>query len=640
MSHQLDSPNKSLDIANITVPSVHKDENRKRQSKRDEAIRRKLENGLSKKLSSNIRKKPSYNRRKCRPGTVLTLNPSEPVICKPTATVYEAAQLMSARRENCILVIEYDDNVDHEGEDFENGSLLGIFTAKDLAFRVVGSGLKSAVITIDQIMTSNPLCATSDTLASEALNLMVEKGFRHLPVIDENTNAVLGVLDITRCYRDAMERLERMYDYSKTLCKAFNSIGDEIGRFSGGEQPFEVLKYFERLKSIIDGPRLGSVLDDEATKPFYVTVKTAVQEAALLMKRNHITAVLVKNEANDVVGIFTSKDIVLRVIAAGLDPKTVSVIRVMTPKPDMADKDITIQEALRKMFEGHYLNLPVVNFGHIIGIAEVLKLTYAALSQIRRISDVELTSHHFQKDSPIAPNNSAKTTSGPAWNRFWNGLDMACDISSLRSEGIFSGTPEISQNELNQFCAEGTTETADSVLLTTGDCLSVTPRIKKDFGTSLQSFKFKTLNNDKIHRISLKPIEGIQKLQALINEKAGCNHDLEISYIDDENDLISLTHDQDLLDCVSVHKNMGLDKIDLLLHEPEKSVSQEEVMKLLAARTTKVRKDRNVRSANPQKEYEPVGYFIPGFCNGVLLPTVVFVLGASLAVLFTLTRKH
>ena len=75
MSHQLNSPNKSLDIANITVPSVHKDENRKRQSKRDEAIRRKLENGLSKKLSSNIRKKPSYNRRKCRPGTVLTLNP-------------------------------------------------------------------------------------------------------------------------------------------------------------------------------------------------------------------------------------------------------------------------------------------------------------------------------------------------------------------------------------------------------------------------------------------------------------------------------------------------------------------------------------------------------------------------------------
>lgn len=503
-------------------------ESRKRQSKRDEAIRRKLENDLSKKKSGKGgNKKGSSSVKKGKsagnPGTVLSLSPSEPVVCKPSTTVYEAAQLMSARRENCILVVDYDEELNADEDPAVSGALLGIFTAKDLAFRVVGAGLKSSNVTIDQIMTEHPLCATSDTLASEALNLMVERGFRHLPVIDEDTHAIIGVLDITKCYQEAMEKLERMYEHSKKLHDAFNSISNEIGGLSGGGQPFEVVKYFEHMKSVMDGPTLESVLHDETTLPSYVNVKASVQEAALIMKDNHTTAVLVKNELNEVAGIFTSKDVVLRVIAAGLDPKTVSVIRVMTPQPDVAPKGMTIQHALRKMFEGHYLNLPVMDDGEIVGIVEVLKLTYATLSQIHLISDTESATTQSQRSSvPTTPSKNG--VAGPAWNKFWNGFDVMNDSASVNSESVFSsGAPEISQAELNQFQLDNGMQLNDSVSYVNGDTSSMIGSShivsQEDMRTSLQSFKFKTLNNNKTHRVSLRPIEGVGKLIELISEK-------------------------------------------------------------------------------------------------------------------------
>lgn len=130
----------------------------------------------------------------------------------------------------------------------------------------------------------------------------------------------------------------------------------------------------------MSGPTLESVLN--GLPPTTVSVRTSVKEAAGLMKENHTTAVLVQDQGS-ITGIFTSKDVVLRVIAPGLDPANCSVVRVMTPHPDFAPMDMSIQAALRKMHDGHYLNLPVMNEpGEIVGMVDVLKLTYATLEQV------------------------------------------------------------------------------------------------------------------------------------------------------------------------------------------------------------------------------------------------------------------
>src|SRR6204780_4471195 len=97
------------------------------------AIRRKIETDLSKKKHTTSGARQT---RKAPPGTVLALRPSQALQIKPNTTVAEAAQLMAAKREDCVLVTDDDDRI------------AGIFTAKDLAFRVVGAGIKASSITI------------------------------------------------------------------------------------------------------------------------------------------------------------------------------------------------------------------------------------------------------------------------------------------------------------------------------------------------------------------------------------------------------------------------------------------------------------------------------------------------------------
>ena len=292
-----------------------------------------MEADLNKKKSNAPR---ARHTRKAPPGTVLALKPSQALQIKPNTTVAEAAQLMAAKREDCVLVTDDDDRI------------AGIFTAKDLAFRVVGAGIKARDVTISEIMTKNPLCARTDTSATDALDLMVRKGLRHLPVMDENQD-ISGILDITKCFYDAMEKLERAYSSSRKLYDALEGVQSELG----SSQPQQIIQYVEALRQKMSGPTLESVLN--GLPPTTVSVRTSVKDAAALMKENHTTAVLVQDQGS-ITGIFTSKDVVLRVIAPGLDPANCSVVRVMTPHPDFAPMDMSIQAALRKMHGNRILS--------------------------------------------------------------------------------------------------------------------------------------------------------------------------------------------------------------------------------------------------------------------------------------------
>ncbi|ONH69470.1 Meiotically up-regulated gene 70 protein [Cyberlindnera fabianii] len=609
MSAALRTPKKATSASGSAISSTpHHDldstilESRKRQSKRDEAIRRRVENDLSKKRLGKSSANPKRRSKHSQPGTVLSLKPSEAVVCKPSYTAYEAAQLMSAKRENCILVVD------------DNEHLSGIFTAKDLAFRVVGKGLNAASVTIEQIMTANPMCATSDTPASEALNLMVQRGFRHLPVLDEN-NAIVGVLDITKCYQEAMEKLERMYESSKKLHDALEGVHMEIGM---SQQPLQVIKYFESLKNVMSGPTLETVLD-ENTLPCYVSVKTTVYDAAILMKENHTTAVLVKDANENVSGIFTSKDVVLRVIAAGLDPKTVSVIRVMTSQPDVANKDLTIQAALRKMFDGHYLNLPVVEDNEIIGIVEVLKLTYATLDQISMMKTTE--------------DGEESNAEGPAWNKFWTSLDNDSEsVASDSQADSYANMPDISMSEINQFSLHNVHDN-----VAPGDSVSVTNEqhggssiIQQDPRDTPFTFKFKS-PTARVHRVSVKPADGIDALRELVISKLNkaeldeLNKDLfAISYIDDEGDIVAITSDQDLIDCVLISRNSKLDKADLFIHHPDNTINLDEY--------------HQKKQSKSSPSQQP-GQIVPGVENAALFAGILVAFGAVAFVAFSMGKK-
>jgi CBS domain-containing protein len=107
----------------------------------------------------------------------------------PKANVWEAACAMT--RANCgsVLVMEPPDR------------LLGIVTERDLMTRVLAKGLEPKQTALSQIMTANPQCVPPETEVADAVVILLERGFRHLPIVGADRK-ILGVFSI----RDALPR--------------------------------------------------------------------------------------------------------------------------------------------------------------------------------------------------------------------------------------------------------------------------------------------------------------------------------------------------------------------------------------------------------------------------------------------------
>lgn len=105
----------------------------------------------------------------------------------------------------------------------------------------------------------------------------------------------------------------------------------------------------------------------ETAKRISASPQTTVAEVSRLMLEQGIgTIVVVENGL--LIGVFTERDAVLRVIAQGIDARSVSVGEVMTGQPLTVDADATFGHALVLMHEHGLRHLPVVEDGRLIGI--------------------------------------------------------------------------------------------------------------------------------------------------------------------------------------------------------------------------------------------------------------------------------
>ncbi|HLS87164.1 MAG TPA: CBS domain-containing protein [Burkholderiales bacterium] len=95
--------------------------------------------------------------------------------------------------------------------------------------------------------------------------------------------------------------------------------------------------------------------------------QASVREAALLMQKHQVGAVLVV-EGDRLAGIFTERDAVYRVMAAGRDPATTRLAEVMTPEPKTVSPDETFGYALLLMHEHGFRHAPVVENGRPVGV--------------------------------------------------------------------------------------------------------------------------------------------------------------------------------------------------------------------------------------------------------------------------------
>lgn len=92
-----------------------------------------------------------------------------------------------------------------------------------------------------------------------------------------------------------------------------------------------------------------------------------VGNAAKLMACRKVGAVMVVDHES-LVGIFTERDAVFRVIARGRDAQTTRLADVMTPAPQTVDPDKSFGYALLLMYENGFRHVPVIENGKLVGI--------------------------------------------------------------------------------------------------------------------------------------------------------------------------------------------------------------------------------------------------------------------------------
>ena len=100
-----------------------------------------------------------------------------------------------------------------------------------------------------------------------------------------------------------------------------------------------------------------------------VKEKTSIYDAVALMTMNDVGAVIVVNTLGRPIGIFTERDVLKRVVLGGLEVRHETVANVYTKKLISSKPKDTLQEAAKKMHEGHFRHLAVIaDDGKIVGI--------------------------------------------------------------------------------------------------------------------------------------------------------------------------------------------------------------------------------------------------------------------------------
>ena len=127
----------------------------------------------------------------------------------PLASVRDAACAMT--RANCGSVLIIDGA----------GAMQGILTERDLMTRVLARGLDADATPVTQVMTRNPRCVAPETKVADAVLIMIERGFRHLPIVAEG-GRILGVFSI----RDA---LPRELNAAASLADFNEQVNDALG---------------------------------------------------------------------------------------------------------------------------------------------------------------------------------------------------------------------------------------------------------------------------------------------------------------------------------------------------------------------------------------------------------------------------
>ena len=125
---------------------------------------------------------------------------------QPQDSVYDAVHKMHEHNIGALLVVE-------------DSQLIGIFTERDVLFRVVHAGLNPITTKVSEVMTPEPMSATLSTTIVQAMQIMTQKRIRHLPLVENDR--LVGLVssgDLTRAISSNREdQFDSLIGYAKVM---------------------------------------------------------------------------------------------------------------------------------------------------------------------------------------------------------------------------------------------------------------------------------------------------------------------------------------------------------------------------------------------------------------------------------------
>ena len=101
------------------------------------------------------------------------LRPPRPICVSPDTSLAEAIAQLRGKNVGALLITD------------PGGKLIGIFTERDVLYKVAGRLRDLAAIPVSRMMTPNPTALQATVPIAHALHLMAVHGFRHIPIVDE-----------------------------------------------------------------------------------------------------------------------------------------------------------------------------------------------------------------------------------------------------------------------------------------------------------------------------------------------------------------------------------------------------------------------------------------------------------------------
>lgn len=225
----------------------------------------------------------------------------------------------------------------------KNDLLIGVYTERDVLRDTLQRGHFFAKTRLEEVMTKEPYAAYPETPLIEAIGVMINQKFRRLFIADE-TKELLAVMTLRDCIATLWVQYLKRIDNNQV-------------------------------------PTLGDIISEKQKEVFSATPQTIIKDAITLMWEKKIGALPIF-EGEQLVGIFTERDLVMRVLNQELNIASTAIEEVMTRNPHHVAHDLAVMDGLEYMHKGGYRHIFIrANDGstNILSHRDIVEHAYYAM---------------------------------------------------------------------------------------------------------------------------------------------------------------------------------------------------------------------------------------------------------------------